>query len=417
MKKSVIFLGILLAFFGVLGGGMLSKTIPELEQEENLELAIYVDDERQSTIPQKENADNYVFDKATCFVNGKEDASVTISWDSEAWAPIVKGLTTYKTRCDLYFKKMSFNEAILACNQNKNAAECFLENASLNSTELAYDETADNNLRYFGANPNNYVSFNNELWRIIGVMNNIDNGTGKKESRIKIIRDEPIGNYSWDNKAEGVGSSISFDGSNDWSDSALQIVLNSGAYYNRTIGECPSGSMGETTSCDFTNTGLTEKAKNMIGDAVWNLGGSSTYNDVTASMFYERERGTDVYNGRPTEWIGKIGLIYPSDFGYATGGESAEERTLCLSTALVNWTSSNYKYCKNYDWLYDSSNSQWALTPISNESSRVFLAPSSSLINNPVYNNSFSVSPALYLSSNVKISGGDGSSSNPYQIA
>lgn len=51
MKKSVIFLGILLAFFGVLGGGMLSKTIPELEQEENLELAIYVDDERQSTIP------------------------------------------------------------------------------------------------------------------------------------------------------------------------------------------------------------------------------------------------------------------------------------------------------------------------------------------------------------------------------
>ena len=312
---------------------------------------------------------------------------------------------------------MSFNEAILACNQNKNAAECFLENASLNSTELAYDETADNNLRYFGANPNNYVSFNNELWRIIGVMNNIDNGTGKKESRIKIIRDEPIGNYSWDNKAEGVGSSISFDGSNDWSDSALQIVLNSGAYYNRTIGECPSGSMGKTTSCDFTNTGLTEKAKNMIGDAVWNLGGSSTYNDVTASMFYERERGTDVYNGRPTEWIGKIGLIYPSDFGYATGGESAEERTLCLSTALVNWTSSNYKYCKNYDWLYDSSNSQWALTPISNESSRVFLAPSSSLINNPVYNNSFSVSPALYLSSNVKISGGDGSSSNPYQIA
>ena len=118
-------------------------------------------------------------------------------------------------------------------------------------------------------------------------------------------------------------------------------------YWNSSSGTCYSLWHNQTTNCDFTTTGLKEEAKNMIGDAVWNLGGSSTYNDVTASMFYERERGTDVYNGRPTEWIGKIGLIYPSDFGYATGGESAEERTLCLSTALVNWTSSNYKYCKN----------------------------------------------------------------------
>ena len=75
--------------------------------------------------------------------------------------------------------------------------------------ELKFDNTADNNLRYVGANPNNYVSFNNELWRIIGVFNNIDDGTGKKETRLKIIRSEPIGNYGWDNKASGTGSSDS----------------------------------------------------------------------------------------------------------------------------------------------------------------------------------------------------------------
>ena len=133
MKSKIIILGILLTSFLVLGGGILNKTIPEQRESlENLELAIYVEKEKTNTIPVKNNVNNYVFDKATCFVNGKEDTSVTISWDSEAWAPIVKGLTTYKTRCDLYFKKMSFNEAILACNQNKNAAECFLENASLN---------------------------------------------------------------------------------------------------------------------------------------------------------------------------------------------------------------------------------------------------------------------------------------------
>ena len=416
MKKSVIFLGILLAFFGVLGGGMLSKTIPELEQEENLELAIYVDDEKQSTIPGKDNADNYIFDRATCFVNGKEDASVTISWDSEVWAPIVKGLTTYKTRCDLYFKKMSFNEAILACNQNKNAAECFLENASLNSTELAYDETADNNLRYVGANPNNYVSFNNELWRIIGVFNNINDGTGTKETRLKIIRAESIGSYSWDNKASGTGSSTSSYGSNDWSDSALQIVLNEGAYWNRTSGECPSGRNGATTSCDFTSTGLTEEAKTMISNAKWNLGGLSNSSNISSS-FYTSERGTTVYSGRSTEWIGKIGLMYPSDYGYATSGGSSTDRETCLNTELYNWDGSSVSDCKNNDWLYNSSNYQWTITPDSSHSNRVFGVDSYGNVNRNVAYNWPAVSPALYLSSNVKISGGEGSEGNPYTLS
>src|SRR5699024_4500747 len=139
---------------------------------------------------------------------------------------------------------------------------------------LAYDETADNNLRYIGDNPNNYVQFNNELWRIIGAFNNIDDGSGVKETRLKIIRSEPIGKCSWDNKASGTGSSTSSYGSNEWSDSALQIVLNEGAYWNRTTGDCPYGQNGTTTSCDFTNTGLTEEAKTMISNAKWNLGGS-----------------------------------------------------------------------------------------------------------------------------------------------
>ena len=51
--------------------------------------------------------------------------------------------------------------------------------------------------RYIGANPNNYVKFNDELWRIIGVFG-VDDGTGKIEKRMKIIRNESIGNYSYD---------------------------------------------------------------------------------------------------------------------------------------------------------------------------------------------------------------------------
>ena len=196
---------------------------------------------------------------------------------------------------------------MIACNDDKNAAECFLENASLLPEESAYDETTDNNLRYIGANPNNYVSFNGELWRIIGIMNNVDDGTGTKETRLKIIRDESIGKYSFDNTGEY--------GNNDWSSGALQKVLNEGAYWNRGSGECPYGNNGAVTSCDFSAIGLTAEAKALFSPVLWNLGRSSTYEDVLASMFYERERGTDVYEGHSTEWIGNVGFMYPSEVG------------------------------------------------------------------------------------------------------
>ena len=237
-----------------------------------------------------------------------------------------------------------------------------------NSTILAYDGTADNNLRYIGADPNNYVLFNNELWRIIGVFNENSHGVSGQRL-IKIIRNESIGSFSWDNKASGTGSSTSSYGSNDWSDSALQLVLNEGAYWNRTNGTCPKGENGATTNCDFSANGLTDEAKSMIETVTWKLGGSSTNNDVTASMFYERERGTTVYSGRPTTWQGKIALMYPSDYGYATSGGSTTNREACLAKELYNWDS--YSDCKNNDWLFNST-IQWTLTPNSSYSRHVF---------------------------------------------
>ena len=287
------------------------------------------------------------------------------------------------------------------------AAETILSLAEANPDQLVYDGTADNNLRYIGATPNNYVRFNNELWRIIGVFNNIDNGSSTKETRLKIIRDESIGRYSWDNKGDY--------GENDWSTSAIQQVLNSGVYWNRTSGECPYWSNGATTTCDFSTTGLTEEAKSMIDNAAWNLGGSSTYNDVTTSMFYERERGTTVYTGRPTKWIGQIGLMYPSDYGYATSGGSTGRDT-CLATELYNWSSSSYSDCKNNDWLYKRGTTQWTLTPYSAYSNYVFRV-GSGVSDNFASDAAIAVSPALYLSSNVKISGGDGSENSPFVLS
>ena len=272
-------------------------------------------------------------------------------------------------------------------------------------TELAQSDTVnfasddpDNNIRYIGANPDNYVYFNCydynnqsdstcEKWRIIGLFNNITKSDRTKENLIKIIRDDSLGNLSWDYKQRGVGSSDDDHGSNDWSDSQLMMMLNPvdylksgytnsndiisyngqqiyskmGSYYNGTKGCKPAKiAKGETFNCteiDFTTTGLkNDNTRNAIENVVWNLGGSSTNTDVTTSMFYERERGTTVHSGNSKIWIGKVGLMYPSDYGYATSGGQTIDRATCLAKKLYTLDEID---CKNNDYLFKSLK-QWA---------------------------------------------------------
>ena len=374
--------------------------------------AVYIDGEITNTFPSKDSGYTLDTERSSC-TNG-----ATITWDNTNWTAIVN-LSNYssgnmsRTKCTMYFKEMEFTDSVIACNDT--AANCLMKNASKNTIELAYDETVDNNLRYIGANPNNYVSFNNELWRIIGVMNNIDDGTGQKESRLKIIRNEFIGSYLWDNKADGVGSSTSRYGSNDWSDSTLQVVLNSGAYWNRTSGQCPYGDRGVTKACDFTTSGLTTDAKNMIGNAVWNLGGASSFSNST-STFYASERGAEVYSGRPTTWTGKVALMYPSDYGYATSGGNTGRDT-CLSYSLSSWD--GYSDCYSNNWMYVMDR-QWLLSPQNQSSEGVFVIIGNGTVSGSSSGDSnFSsrVNPVVYLSSNVKITNGDGSESNPFTLS
>ena len=277
--------------------------------------------------------------------------------------------------------------------------------------------------RYIGSAPNNYVTFNDEVWRIIGVFT-VDDGTGNKEERIKIIRDERIGRYLWDNKLRGIGSSTSSSGSNNWSDARLNYLLNpryeseeigGSLYWNSGSGTCYSGFSNATESCDFTSTGLKEEAKNMIGDTLWYLGGASSYTSDSnglASHWYSYERGTTVYSGRDTSWVGKVGLMYPSDYGYATSGGSTTDRKSCLNKELFNWR--DVSDCYNNDWLLFNSTTQWTLTSNASSPYNVFDVYSNGEVNNGITSYKFSVRPVVFLKSNIKIVDGDGSSSNPY---
>jgi len=287
---------------------------------------------------------------------------------------------------------------------------------TIESYEVATDDP-DNNIRYTGADPNNYVYFNCsdysnqsdstcEKWRIIGVFKNVTKSDGTKEDLVKIIRNDSLGNYSWDYTSSGSYS-------NDWSNGSLQKLFNSGAYYNGTTGTYYNGST-TATNVDFTSTGLkNDSTRNAIESVVWNLGGSEW--DIT-SAYYAAERGTTVYSGRPTTWTGRIALMYPSDYGYATSGNTTTDRATCLSKSLDKWRSASD--CYNNDYLFNNSHDQWTLTPRSSNSDCVFYVRHDDGIVN--YGNVSYISvfarPAAFLKSNISITSGDGSSTGPYQL-
>jgi len=296
------------------------------------------------------------------------------------------------------------------------------------SEEIVDDETVDHNLRYIGANPNNYVRFNGELWRIIGVMNNMKtNESDAGESRLKLIRAEAIGSYSWDTTPSGTNSGLGY---NDWSDADAMKLLNEGyenesvggsLYWNASSGTCYNSGGNGTTSCDFTSIGLKDKiSKNMIAETLWNLGGASSYESTSnglASHWYSYERGTTVYNGRPTTWKGKIALMYPSDYGYATSGGSTTNREACLQKELNNWNDSNVSDCKNNDWLFNFTGYSWTLSQGSvHNFGTIAVLPEGGLENIYVYH-VYDIFPTLYLKNEVKIVSGDGSVGNPFELS
>ena len=334
--------------------------------------------------------------------------------------------------------------------------------AGTDTTNFATDD-ADNNVRYIGENPSNYVYFNCsdynnpttdtcELWRIIGVFNNITKGDGSKENLIKMIRNDFLREFSWDYKNSGMGTSTEdYGGSNDWSDSQLMMMLNPtsylksgytnsndtiydtngqkiyskmGSYYNGTKG-CKSlfgGALDSDapfscTEVDFTSTGLkNDTTRNAIEEVVWNLGGTNANNTSTASMFYTAERGTTVYTGRPTTWTGKIGLMYPSDYGYATSGGTTKDRAACLAKELRNWNSSDFSDCKGNNYLYNSSFGQWTLTPYSADASNVFCVGGDSYVNYHSVSSAGPMRPVLFLKSNILVDKGTGAKSDPYTL-
>ncbi len=446
-KKRSVIVGTIIISVLLLSGIFLYNTFAVFTEEKHFNVingtvsdpgdiyfAYYVDDEITRELPKKGSDYTLDTEKSNC-TNG-----VVPSWDDDGWKFIGDfsnyNATDYtRTKCDLYFKA-----------KPPTAAKYITTLAQTDTTNLAVDDYG--NTRYIGKSPNNYVSVDGELWRIIGVMKSIDDGTGNKSDRVKLIRNESIGGYSWDTSKSSVNSGY---GVNEWShadlmkllnpgyeenkdtnSSGTEITVNNSLYYNSSSGLCYWDSNNGTNVCNFTSTGIKDKLKTLIGDAVWNTGSQGTNSWTSASggltkHFYTYERSDNTGKictssnycndtvARTTTWKGKVGLMYPSDYGYATSGGSTTDRTTCLNTYLYNWSSSGVSDCKNNDWLLFGGNTQWILSPYASSlrAYNAFLVYSARIDSNFVHH-SYDVRPVVYLSSNVGVQSGDGSSSNPF---
>lgn len=287
----------------------------------------------------------------------------TLSWNSETNRVVMQ--TSGSDKCYVYF------DAVYT-------AAMMITDLFNQGSEVLTNLDPDRNIRYVGENPNNYVLFNDELWRIIGVFNN----------KLKIIRDNYIlavvedsgkivgEKVTYNNTYSGTYFYWNYNGTNNWETSSLNNYLN-GTYYNS----------------------IKQNSRNLIDKETWYLGSFDEF-PTTASEFYQIERNTNVYDGNPLTTSTYVGLIYPSDLIYSmeNWNEDYYNSWLRQSYWLISASSTNFNKVVAY-FGFTSHFEMWTVNDIDS----TFLRDSGT-----------EVYPTLYLKSTTNIISGDGSEENPY---
>ena len=280
--------------------------------------------------------------------------------------------------------------------------------------------TNSHEYRYIGAEVNNYVKFNNDLYRIIGVFDS--NSHGKSGEMVKLIRSRPIGAYSW-----GVYNSSNTSGTysnykNDWTGTTTKVkanlnVLLNEYFYNKTntsstYGPCTNwtyyynNTNYRTNSCSqIVGYGIDESLRGYIETATWYLYGSGS--NQSKQNWYLCERGGNSCTGAnkgtySTTTDAKIGLMYLSDYLYASSYYTSSDTT-----------TQGTSYFGNKNWLYKGN--EWTLTPYASASNYVWWVYSGSVYNDTTSTPN-SARPTFYLKSRVSVTGGNGSFDNPFTL-
>lgn len=270
----------------------------------------------------------------------------------------------------------------------------FIEELSQELSEKQKANLKMTEYRYAGRNPNNYVSFNNELWRIIGLVNTPEG------QRVKIRSTGSAITAAWNTN----GSTTEHD-ANEWGNSTLMTYFNHGNYFNNS---------------------LTSEAKEMIDTITWNTGSTGDYSNINVMSFYNLERSNqkncstgDSCNDiivKPTIWKGNVALMYPSDYGYSTSGNDADHRLTCLNTSLDSGWLYNWS-CMNNSWIFYTAYI-WTLTATARTSSAsgVFGMDQGGHVYDSTASRETWSYPVVYLKLNIDITSGDGTVGAPYEL-
>ena len=252
--------------------------------------------------------------------------------------------------------KDAIDELYTKCTKEPTASDQIIEDAGL--------EKDPYECRYFftGANPNNYITFNNEKagWRIISV---------ECDGTIKIMRNTSVEPHYWDESGSY--------GNNNWARPASLNTYLNGTYYNE----------------------LTSTAQSQIISKDWSIGAVTYDNNDLKSQINDE-------NGK--KWKGKIALPTVSEYLRTNSNTN-----VCKTLHLNNW---NYSTCTNTTWLFNGE-AFWMITALAGNSENAFFLDSDvGLIDYYGVSYTGSVCPSLYLNQNIKITGGTGSKTNPYTI-
>ena len=305
-------------------------------------------------------------------------------WDIDNWKLDIKNITG-NVSCNVSFTS---SPKLLS-----NVVNTTSTSGEVSGNGLLYK--SDYGVRYKGNNPNNYIWYNGELYRIIGktpvcTAVNTD-GTCKtwnNNGLVKIIRNDSIG---------GLVYNANTTSSSTWAGSTIQKNLNEcflGQINSRNNTTCATycysyydSSYKPVAKCDYTENGIASSGDyyNMIYDGVyWNIGVTGS-TSTSGSTQYTKEKAS------LTSTTLKIGLMYASDYGYAMNS--------------TNDYKNNWLFTKGYEWTMTAYGS----------SPPVYVNLNGGLSTYSAYVG-YAVRPVLYLKSNVYVISGDGSEGNPYKI-
>ena len=238
-------------------------------------------------------------------------------------------------------------------------------------TSSLANSAADNSYRYAGANPNNYVCFGSDastcpsanLYRIIGVFGN----------EVKLIKSTSYGNYAWSSYQ------------NVWNNSErprIYSTLNDAYNFLRS----------------FSSTWQSK-----LSNRDWKVGGA-LYNNIyyeTPKIAYDYEVGS---NSSVTIDTFKVGLMYVSDYGFATLPDY-------WTTDLYNYNIDAYKE----NWLYLGS-SEWTISRVSDDLDDAFSISGARVRRSDANGYNYAIRPCFYLTSSTTYVSGSGTESDPYRI-